>query len=167
MKWSRRLLVAVLLSLFALSGSDGFRPFSPYYILNAQDEEAPVHRETPPANLRTDTSPGATLQTAGIAGIRVVGQPALVFDHLVDKREPNHIPDLPTAAWKEANGTVNVTVTHYENYRMRGPDLEHLVSDPNPIFSSRTSASDIVESHYNYHHWLARPTRSTAWRSMR
>src|SRR3979490_713181 len=108
MRWFCRLLVAVLLLLFALT----FRPFKPYYILNAQ--------------------------TAGIAGIHIVGQPALVFDHLVDKKEPDHLPDLPATAWKEANGTVNVTVPHIENYRMRGPDLEHVVSSPNPIFSSRT-----------------------------
>jgi hypothetical protein len=108
-------------------------------------------------NSRIDTTSGATQQIAGIAGIHVVGQPALVFDHLVDKREPNHLPDLPTTAWKEANGTVNVTVPHIENYRMRGPDLEHVVSSPNPIFSSTANASEIVESHYNYHHWLAAP----------
>ena len=131
MRAFRRLLVAVLFLLFALTGSHRFRPFKSYYTLDAQ--------------------------TAGIAGIHVVGQPQLVFDHLVDKKEPNHLPDLPTTAWKEANGTVNVTVPHFENYRMRGPDLEHVVSSPNPIFSSAASASDIVESHYDYHHWLAAP----------
>jgi hypothetical protein len=95
--------------------------------------------------------------TPGISGIHIVGQPVLVFDHLADKREPSHLPDLPATAWKEADGTVNVTVPHFENYRMRGPDLESVVSDPNKIFGSTSSASDIVESHYDYHHWLAAP----------
>ena len=92
-----------------------------------------------------------------IAAIRVVGQPILVFDSRVDKRDPNHLPDLPATAWKESDGTVNVTVPHFENYRMRGPDLEHLISQPNRIFSSTASASEIGESRYNYHHWIAAP----------
>ena len=92
-----------------------------------------------------------------IIGLRTVGQPILIFDHLVDKQESSHLPDLALTAWKEANGTVNMTVPHFENYRMRGPDLEHLTSDPNKVFSSTVSASDIVESRYNCHHWLAAP----------
>ncbi len=102
------------------------------------------------------TGPSAAQSTA-ITGIHVVGQPVLVFDHLVDKREPDHIPDLPATAWKEADGTVNVTVNHFEWYRLRGSDLESVASDPRKIFSSRTNASDVVESHYNYHHWPAAP----------
>lgn len=102
-------------------------------------------------------APPAASRVTGIAGMHVIGQPILIFDHLVDKREPNHLPDLPANAWKESDGTVNVTITHFENYRMRGPDLEHLVSFPNKIFSSTSSASEIGESHYNYHHWLAAP----------
>jgi hypothetical protein len=92
-----------------------------------------------------------------IAQIRVAGPPVLVFDHLVDKRAPFHLPDLPATAWREADGTVNVSIVHFENYRMRGPDLEHLASDPTPTFSSTLQASDVVESSYNYHHWIAAP----------
>lgn len=40
---------------------------------------------------------------------------------------------------------------------MRGPDLLHLTMDPNEIFSSTQSASQIPENLYNYHHWLAGP----------
>jgi hypothetical protein len=96
-------------------------------------------------------------QITGISGVRVVGNPTLVFDHLTDKREPNHIPDLAVTAWRDVEGTVNLLVPHFQNYRMRGPDLEHLTSVPEPIFSSRDSASDRLERHYNYHQWLAAP----------
>jgi hypothetical protein len=92
-----------------------------------------------------------------ISGMRIVGQPILVFDHLKDKKEPLELPDTQTYAWKESDGTVNVTISHFENYRMRGSDIEHLTSDPKKIFSSKSNASDTVESHYNYHHWLAAP----------
>ena len=96
-------------------------------------------------------------QANDIAGVRVVGQPTLVFDHLTDQREPNHLADFATTAWKEADGTVNLTVSHFENYRMRGPDLEHLTSARDVIFSSTSAASDPVEAHVNNRHWLAAP----------
>jgi hypothetical protein len=96
-------------------------------------------------------------QVSGIAGIHVIGDPILVFDHRTDKRDPLHLPDIAPTAWKEADGTVNVLVSHFENYRMRGPDLEHLTSFPNIIYDSQSQSQDLVESHYNYHHWLAAP----------
>ena len=96
-------------------------------------------------------------QPAGIAGLRIVGEPVRIFDYLVDGIGPSQVPDIAAAAWREADGTVNVNVSTAENYRMRGPDLESLVSDPHVIFSSAARAEDIVESHYNYRHWLAAP----------
>jgi len=99
-----------------------------------------------------------THQTASqISGMRIAGQPVLVFDHLKDKKEPSHLPDIATGAWKQSDGIVCITVSHFENYRMCGPDIEHLTSDPKKILSSTSTASDIVESHYNYHHWLSAP----------
>ncbi|MDB5872196.1 MAG: uncharacterized protein JWQ07_1638 [Ramlibacter sp.] len=103
------------------------------------------------------TSAPPTPATPHIARISVTGQPVLVFDHLTDKREPFHLPDLPATAWKDADGMVNLPVIGSENYRMRGPDLEHLTSDPTPTFSSSTMASQIVEANYNYHHWIGSP----------
>jgi hypothetical protein len=100
---------------------------------------------------------GATPAPLHIAGIQVVGQPVLVFDHLVDQQQPNNYPDIQVTGWLEADGTVNITVPHFENYRMRGPILESVAIDRNEIFSSTSSASDIVESHYNNHHWLSAP----------
>jgi hypothetical protein len=92
-----------------------------------------------------------------ITQIQVTGQPILIFDHTKDQQQSLNIPDLPITAWKEADGTVNLMIPHYENYRMRGPDLLHLTIDPNEIFSSTQSASQIPENLYNYHHWLAGP----------
>lgn len=92
-----------------------------------------------------------------ISGVRVTGQPVLVFDHLKDKQESNHLPDIAAGAWKRSDGVVCITISHFENYRMCGRDIEHLTSDPKKILSSISTASDIVESHYNYHHWLSAP----------
>jgi hypothetical protein len=110
--------------------------------------------------LRTErvlASPRLPLQITAIEGLHVVGEPTLVFDHREDKSERDHLPDLSPTAWKEADGTVNLAVSHFQNYRMRGPDLEHVRSSPDAIFSSRAAAFDEVEAHYNYRHWLSAP----------
>ncbi len=104
-----------------------------------------------------DSSSARRDPSAQVSGISLVGQPVIVFDHLKDKREPFHLPDSPVTAWKNADGRVNLTIPHFEEYRMTGPDLEHLKSDPNKIFGSTTQAGDIVEKEYNYHHWFLSP----------
>ena len=92
-----------------------------------------------------------------IAQIQVTGKPVIVFDHSKDQQQPLNIPDEQITAWREADGTVNLMIPHYEAYRMRGPDLLHLAIDPNEIYSSTQSGSQITEDLYNYHHWLSGP----------
>lgn len=92
-----------------------------------------------------------------IKQIRFVNQPSIVFDHARDKQGELNLPDAQVTAWRESDGTVNLTIPHYENYRMRGPDLAHLHIDPKVILSSIASAGDPVEDHYNYRHWIMSP----------
>jgi hypothetical protein len=103
------------------------------------------------------SSPPPPPTTKTIAQIKVVGQPVLVFDHTTDQQQPLNIPDEQITAWREASGTVDLLIPHYEAYRMRGPDLLHLTIDPNEIYSSTQSGSQITEDLYNYHHWFAGP----------
>jgi hypothetical protein len=100
---------------------------------------------------------GSAAATKTIAQIQVIGQPVKVFDHTTDQQEPYNIPDSQITAWREADGTVNLLIPHFEAYRMRGPDLEHLTIDPKKIYSSSQSASQVPEDLYNYHHWLMGP----------
>lgn len=101
------------------------------------------------------SAPPPTTKT--IAQIQVVGQPVIVFNHTTDQQQPYNIPDEQITAWREANGTVNLMIPSFEAYRMRGPDLLHLTIDPNEIYSSTQSGSQITENLYNYHHWFAGP----------
>jgi hypothetical protein len=103
------------------------------------------------------SSPPSTPATKTIAQIQLAGQPVKVFDHTRDQQQPFNIPDSQITAWREADGTVDLMIPHKENYRMRGPDLEHLTIDPNEIYSSAQSASQIPEDLYNYSHWLMGP----------
>jgi hypothetical protein len=107
----------------------------------------------------SDENLGASKQASPpqIASISLASKPVIVFDHLRDKREPFHLPDAQVTAWKDIDGTVNLTIPHFEEYRLRGPDLLHLKSDPRKIFSSTIQASDIPEAHYNYYHWFSAP----------
>jgi len=91
----------------------------------------------------------STSSTPQITGMSLVGQPVIVFDHLRDKQEPRNFPDAQSTAWKNADGTVNLTIPITEMYRMQGPDLEHLTMDTHKIFSSATQGMDVVENHYN------------------
>jgi hypothetical protein len=103
------------------------------------------------------SSPPSAPATKTIAQIQLAGQPVKIFDHTKDQQQPFNIPDSQITAWREADGTVDLMIPHKENYRMRGPDLEHLTIDPNEIYSSAQSASQIPEDLYNYSHWLMGP----------
>jgi hypothetical protein len=105
----------------------------------------------------TSKSSSSIPTTKTIAQIQVVGQPVIVFNHTTDQQQPYNIPDEQITAWREANGTVNLMIPSFEAYRMRGPDLLHLTIDPNQIYSSAQSGSQITEDLYNYHHWFAGP----------
>jgi len=92
-----------------------------------------------------------------IVSIAVSGAPAIVFDHARDKQEPYNLPDAQATAWKEADGTVDLMIPSFENYRMRGPDLLHLAMDTHKIYSSTASGSHVPEVQHDYDHWLLGP----------
>ena len=105
----------------------------------------------------TSSGPPAHAAAKTIVGIAITGQPVKVFDYTKDQQEPDNIPDGQVTAWREADGTVNLTIPASENYRMRGPDLLHLTIDPQIIYSSLQSGTQIPENQYNYNHWLMGP----------
>src|SRR5947209_8193683 len=93
---------------------------------------------------------------ATITQIKVVGQPVKIFDHK-QRVEKDNISDGAVNTWREADGTVNLMLPHYEAYRLRGPNLLNLILDRNKIFSSRRSAGYIKEDLYNLVHWPMGP----------
>src|SRR5262245_39627177 len=83
-----------------------------------------------------------------IAKIEVVGAPVKFFDHTQRMEELNWA-DGPVNAWREADGTVNLMISTYEAYRMRGPDLLNLSLDRNKIYSATRDGGFIQENLYN------------------
>lgn len=92
-----------------------------------------------------------------ISGIRIGGAPVLVFDHTRDKQAANNIPDGQIAAWKSRDGTINLTIPHFQNYRMRGRTLDRLEIDSSPTYDSLSRSSETPEQDYDYHHWILSP----------
>lgn len=68
--------------------------------------------------------------------IRVVGEMEVVFDWSEDRCGQLNIPDLPVRAFRDADGQVQVTLSHPSTYRMIGPDFDSLEVDCTPVAKS-------------------------------
>jgi hypothetical protein len=88
-----------------------------------------------------------------ITGIKVVGPKVKFFDH-TQKVEEWCFADGTMAAWREADGTVNLFMPSPEQYRLRGPDLLHLKFDPKKVYSAKESGTQVAEHLYNYYPFI-------------
>jgi hypothetical protein len=61
--------------------------------------------------------------------IEVTGPPEMVFDWTTDRCYDAQIPDLPVRAFRDAEGQVNLILSHTNGYAMRGPDFDSLSID--------------------------------------
>ena len=68
--------------------------------------------------------------------LQITGDEEVVFDWTNDACEKENIPDLPVRAFRDATGQVQLTISHYVNYRMVGPSLGQVKIDCNPILKS-------------------------------
>jgi hypothetical protein len=87
--------------------------------------------------------------------ISVVGPEEMVFDWTTDRCEDEHIPDISARAIRNADGLVQLYVTHYVTYRMTGTDLNTVTSDC--ATRAMASAFDPDPSQYNEAGWIAAP----------
>lgn len=83
--------------------------------------------------------------------IEVTGPPEMVFDWTTDRCNDEQIADLPARAFRDADGQVNLILSHYEAYAMRGPDFDNLTVDCTPIMES---SRDSDPAQYNGHEWI-------------
>ncbi len=72
--------------------------------------------------------------------MEVTGDEELVFDWTTDQCEPEHIPDIAARAFRDADGQVQLTIGHYVNYRMVGPELDSVANDCTPVLGSTFDA---------------------------
>lgn len=84
--------------------------------------------------------------------IRVGGGPEMVFDWSQDACSPMEEADLPTRAFRDARGRVQLFLSHYDNYRMVGRTLGRVRPNCHP---SMLSPEDPDPSRYRDRRWLA------------
>jgi hypothetical protein len=86
--------------------------------------------------------------------IKVAGDEEVVFDWTTDHCEGLNLPDLATRAFRGADGQVQLILSHFENYRMLGPDLNSLTVDCHKVM---TSTHDADPAKFTDSEWIAAP----------
>lgn len=125
--------IIFLISACNLPGSDGIEPVTPTpHAVVANPTEPPTPTETP------DPFPNPVAI--------VMGEAEVVFDWNNDNCEAENLPDLPTRAFRDADGQVNMILSHYVNYRAVGPDLNNLTMDCNKVMGSSKNADPALFS---------------------
>ena len=138
-------IVAALLAA-ACAGGDGAGSDDTTVITTAASEPATSSTSLPttPPTVDATTVPNATTPpSTDPAGpiieqrIVVTGPEEIVFDWTTDQCIPEHIPDIATRAFRNADGEVSLTIGHWDAYRMIGPSLDEVVTDCSaPLVSS-------------------------------
>lgn len=100
----------------------------------------------------------STIAAVGGAGgapkLRVVGAPQVAFDWSRSACSDAEEPDLPARAIRDSTGRVHLFLSHYENYRMSGPGLNHVQRVCEPVMAS---PGDPNPSRYRDRRWIASP----------
>ena len=85
-------------------------------------EPSPTAAEpSPPTTSTPDPFPNPVLE--------ITGEEEVVFDWTTDRCEEENIPDLAARAFRDADGRVQLLLSHLTNYRLVGPDLDTLAPD--------------------------------------
>jgi len=87
--------------------------------------------------------------------LTVTGPEEVVFDWTTDRCEQAHIPDIAARAFRDADGRVQLTIGHWNTYRMIGPTLDEVVTDCSTV--QLRSDFDPDPSTFNDSEWLGSP----------
>jgi hypothetical protein len=137
-----RILESALLLLAAVACTTGGRPAPPTIAPIAVPTQSPTRVPT-----RTpDPFPNPV--------VRVTGEEEVVYDWSTDHCEGLNVPDLGSRAFRGADGQVQLILSHFENYRMIGPDLNSVKIDCNRIMRSTGDADPAM---FTDQEWIAAP----------
>jgi len=144
----------------------GCRPGAP---VGSVDESAPSTASSEEENESATVAPsgenetyqfvpvdenGASEENIRDLSVEVSGPEETVFDWTNDRCEDENIPDIAARAFRDADGMVQLWIGHYVNYRMIGPDLDHVEPDCTLLMRSDF---DPDPSKFNDSEWLAAP----------
>ncbi len=85
--------------------------------------------------------------------VDILGSAEVLFSSSTDSCSSENIPDAPVRFFRDANDQIQVIISHFEGYRMIGPDFSSLTVDCSngPVW---TSHFDNNPSNYNNKEWL-------------
>lgn len=83
----------------------------------------------------------------------VTGEETLVWDWTTDRCEDANIPDSAARAFRNADGEVNLTISHWDTYPMVGPSLDDLDTDCSRLLLS--SDYDPDPAAFNDSEWIS------------
>ena len=105
----------------------------------------------PPATAPPATAP-ATTEPITRERLVVTGDEEVVWDWTNDRCDDEHIPDIAARAFRNAEGEVNLTISHWDSYPMVGPSLDELVTDCDRLQLS--SDYDADPAAFNDSEWI-------------
>ena len=142
---SRRVLgsvLAVAVVVAACSGGSGSAPPAEPPTTEPPSEEAlstdplatdPSAAEAPsteaPTTSPPPTEPPPPPQPVMRQRLVVTGPEELVWDWTTDRCEEAHIPDIAPRLFRNADGEINLTVSHWNSYPAVGPSIDELATD--------------------------------------
>jgi len=99
-------------------------------------------------------TPSPGYSSRAIADVNIIGDEEIVFDWTTDRCARTDIPDLPARAFRDADGQVQLLVSHYVNRRMVGNSLGTVEHRCPPIMKSDR---DVDPAHYDFKEWIGAP----------
>jgi hypothetical protein len=111
-------------------------------------DAAPMPIDAPPASCTPTVTPAALV-------VGLAGRPARVWDH-ASRAEPNNVTDARPTPYRTADGRAHLMLTHFENYRISGADLDSLAPTPQSTYRSSDHAA-LDQASYGYHQWIMAP----------
>jgi hypothetical protein len=118
----KRLVILFFMLLLAACGSGTASP-------SGDAVEAPTAGGPEPTEAPTDEPTPAPTPAPPPMKLVVTGPEETVFDWSEVHCDTWNIPDAPTHAFRDADGMVQLIISHFVNYRMIGPDLNNLEMD--------------------------------------
>lgn len=96
----------------------------------------------------------STFAVSSLPPVTITGPEKTVFDWSKDACSIHDYPDLPTRAYRDANGQVQLVVSHFVNRRMSGPSLGNLRHSCDILLRSH---NDPRPARFDDRQWIAAP----------
>ena len=122
--------------------------------LTACQPSTPTPEPSEPTQTIKPSTPIPTTTAAPTSdpSVKVVGDLETVYKWETDRCADNMLPDLPTRAFRDVDGMINLTIPSTTNYRLIGSDFDSLKPDCSPVL---LSDEDRNPANYNHSEWLA------------